>query len=379
MTERILEPLVIPSANPAAILPDLQEAIAGQRSLLPLPDNDPARAELLRTTQRVGQEINPEVALVVGTSGSIGTPKGAELTAANLVSSADATHQALGGEGTWLLAMPGHYIAGLQVLVRSLVAGTEPICLDLRSGFSVPAFAQAVRRLAGGRAYTSLTPAQLLKALDCLEGIEALRTLSAVLVGGGPLRAADARSAAELGIRVVRTYGASETSGGCVYDGRPLPGARVRLGEQDRIYLGGPMIARGYRNAPGHEAFAQEGWFATSDAGALDDADRLTVRGRLDAVINSGGLKLHPEVLEEHLRNVPGVAEVCVVGVPHPRLGQAIAVAYTGSAEPGDLVEALDDLPRWQLPKELRRLDALPRTGSGKIHRAGVANLLAGD
>ena len=98
MTERILEPLVIPSADPAAILPDLQEAIAGQRSLLPLPDNDPARAQLLRTTQRAGQEIDPEVALVVGTSGSTGTPKGAELTALNLVSSADATHQALGLE-----------------------------------------------------------------------------------------------------------------------------------------------------------------------------------------------------------------------------------------------------------------------------------------
>ncbi|MBC3186087.1 o-succinylbenzoate--CoA ligase [Corynebacterium sp. zg-331] len=377
MAERILEPLVVPSTDASAILPDLREALAGRRSLLPLPDNDPGRAQLLRTTQRVGQAIDREVALVVSTSGSTGTPKGAELSARNLLSSAAATHEALGGDGTWLLAMPGHYIAGLQVLVRSLAAGTTPVCLDLCSGFRVPAFAQAARRLAGPRTYTALTPAQLLKAMDRLEGIEALRTFSAVLIGGAPLRQADARAAAELGIRVVRTYGASETSGGCVYDGRPLPGVRLRLDEQDRIHLGGPMIARGYRNTPGHEAFAREGWFATSDAGTLADDGTLTVRGRIDAIIDSGGLKLHPEVLEYHLREVPGVTEACVVGVPHPRLGQAIAVAYTGQAQPEDLIEALDALPRWQLPKELRRVDALPRTGSGKVHRAGVAALLA--
>ncbi|WP_018119263.1 o-succinylbenzoate--CoA ligase [Corynebacterium mastitidis] len=377
MSERILEPLFISSARPASALPELREALAGRRSFLPLPDDDPARAQLLRTTQRAGQPIDPEVALVVGTSGSTGTPKGAELSAANLLSSAEATHEALGGAGTWLLAMPGHYIAGLQVLVRSLVAGTEPRCLDLRGGFSIPAFASAARDLGGARAYTALTPAQLLKAMSSLEGIEALRAFAAVLVGGAPLRAHDLRAAQELGIRVVRTYGASETSGGCVYDGHPLPGARVRLGEQDRIHLGGPMIARGYRNAPEHEAFAEPGWFATSDAGALGKDGELCVRGRLDAVIDSGGLKIHPEVLEHHLREVPGVAEVCVVGLPDARLGQAIAAAYTGEAEPGDLIEALDFLPRWQLPRHLRRVDALPRTGSGKVHRAGVVSLLS--
>ncbi|KQB87342.1 o-succinylbenzoate--CoA ligase [Corynebacterium lowii] len=377
MSERFLEPLTVPSANPAAILPDLREAIAGNRSLLPLPDNDPSRAHLLRSTQRAGQAIDAEVALVVGTSGSTGTPKGAELTAYNLISSADATHETLGGEGSWLLAMPAHYIAGIQVLVRSLVAGTTPICLDLRAGFDVEAFAQGMRRLAEGRRYTALTPPQLLKTMDTLAGIEALRAFDAVLVGGAPLRTTQAQAARDLGINVVRTYGASETSGGCIYDGHPLPGARLRLGEQNRIHLGGPMIARGYRNAPGHEAFTEPGWFATSDAGALSKEGTLSVRGRLDNVIDSGGLKLHPEVLEQHLRDIPGVSEVCVVGVPHPRLGQAIAVAYTGTAEPGDLIEALDDLPRWQLPKELRRVEALPHTGSGKIHRAGVVNLLS--
>ncbi|MCH6197164.1 o-succinylbenzoate--CoA ligase [Corynebacterium mastitidis] len=377
MSERILEPLVISSARPAGALPELREALAGRRSFLPLPDDDPARAQLLRTTQRAGQPIDPEVALVVGTSGSTGTPKGAELSPANLLSSAEATHEVLGGAGTWLLAMPGHYIAGLQVLVRSLVAGTEPRCLDLRGGFSIPAFASAARDLEGARAYTALTPAQLLKAMSSLEGIEALRAFAAVLVGGAPLRSQDLRAAQELGIRVVRTYGASETSGGCVYDGHPLPGARVRLGEQDRIHLGGPMIARGYRNAPEHEAFAEPGWFATSDAGALSGDGELGVRGRLDAVIDSGGLKIHPEVLERHLREVPGVDEVCVVGLPDARLGQAIAAAYTGEAEPGDLIEALDFLPRWQLPRHLRRMDALPRTGSGKVHRAGVVSLLS--
>ena len=143
----ILAPLVVNKRNPAAILPDLEAAIAGQSTFLPVPAEDRTRTELLRNHMRAGAPIDSSIALVVATSGSTGTPKGAQLTPANLVASADATHQVLGGTGQWLLAMPAHHIAGIQVLVRSLVAGVDPLCLDLSDGFSIPAFARAAHKL----------------------------------------------------------------------------------------------------------------------------------------------------------------------------------------------------------------------------------------
>ncbi|AIG63614.1 O-succinylbenzoic acid--CoA ligase [Corynebacterium atypicum] len=375
MAARTLDVLPVDPADPAAILPALEEAIAGLATWLPTPTNDPHRAELLRSTQRVGTDIDPEIAVVVGTSGSTGTPKGAQLTAANLVASADATHQVLGGEGHWLLAMPAHYIAGLQVLVRSLVAGVDPYCLDLSRGFNVAEFARGARELAatGDRVYTSLTPMQLMKAMDTLQGIDALRSFDAILVGGAALRSQTRGAAERLGIRVVTTYGASETAGGCVYDGRPLPGARVELGDQGRIVLGGPTIAAGYRNVPAHPSFSRAGWWATSDAGEIDAAGNLVVNGRLDQVIDTGGLKLHPEVLERELLKVDRVRQACVVGTPHPRYGQAVVAAYVGQAEPAELYAALEGLPRWQWPKDVRRVDELPLTATGKVDRHRVA------
>lgn len=240
--------LAVPPRHPASILSSLEAAIAGTASYVLVPGGelpaDRRRRDLLARTQRVGEDVDPRVAVVVATSGSTGTPKGAMLTPANLVASADATHRALGGEGHWLLAMPAHHIAGLQVLVRSLVAGVDPYCLDLTRGFSVDAFARGAAELArtGERRYTALTPMQLMKAMDHLVGIEALQSFHAILVGGAPLSREAARAAASLNIRVVCTYGSSETAGGCVYDGRPLPGTRVRIeGPEHRILLGGPL------------------------------------------------------------------------------------------------------------------------------------------
>lgn len=374
-----LELLPVDPHHPAAVLSDLEEAISGQRSFLPVPAHDRTRTDQLRTTLSPGTDIDAGVALVVATSGSTGRPKGAQLTPVNLVASADATHQFLGGPGQWLLAMPAHHIAGLQVLVRSLVAGVDPLTVDVSAGFHVPDFADAAAELArtGDRLYTSLSPMQLAKAMNTLAGIEALRVFDAVLVGGAATNPRLLTAARELRIHVVTTYGSSETAGGCVYDGTPLPGAKIRV-DDGRITLGGPMIAAGYRGLPGHEAFAEEGWFRTSDGGELIDG-RLTVTGRLDAVIDSGGLKLHPEVLEKEMLSLPGVDGACVVGIPHERFGQAIVAAYEGSAERADVLEGLDHLPRWQIPKDLRRVEKLPVTGPGKVDRQAVTRLFSGD
>ena len=373
----ILELLPVDLADPLAIMPDLEAAISGQCAVLPVPKDDPRRADQLRTTMRAGQSIADEIAVVVATSGSTGVPKGAQLTAANLVSSADATHQALGGPGQWLLAMPAHHIAGLQVLVRSMVAGVEPEFVDLSSGFHISEFAARTHDLAdtGERMYTAMTPMQLDKAMSTLAGIEALRLYSAVLVGGGAIHPKILEAAGKLRIRVVTTYGSSETSGGCVYDGRPLPGTQITLID-GRIHLGGPMIAHGYRNAPDHPAFGEPGWFATSDAGELIDG-RLTVTGRLDTIIDTGGLKLHPEVVESFMLGIDGVTAACVVGVPDVRFGNRVCAAYAGSAEVADLMEAFDDLPRWQVPKDVRHVRTLPTTGPGKPDRTAVRELFS--
>ena len=373
---RILAPLPVDPTDPAAILPNLEEAIAGRYTFLPLPADDPTRAQLLKNSQAAGKAIDPTIALVVPTSGSTGTPKGAQLTAANLVASADATHQRLGGPGQWLLAMPAHYIAGLQVLVRSLVAGVEPAWIDLSGGFNIDSFADAAEELhrTGDRAYTSLTPMQLSKAMDSDRGRDALRGFHAILVGGAATHPHALAAAEEAGIQLVTTYGSSETAGGCVYDGYALPGTTVKIAD-DRIILGGPTIAHGYRNAPDHEAFAEPGWFITSDSGYLD-GNRLTVTGRLDNIIDSGGLKLHPEVLEREILSVPGVDTAAVTSIPHPRLGQVIVAAYTGTATVGDILEGLADaVPRWQIPKDIKRVDRLPMTSSGKVDRRAASEL----
>ncbi|GAB3944769.1 o-succinylbenzoate--CoA ligase [Corynebacterium tapiri] len=370
-----IEVVPVDLANPTALVPAVERAIAGGSALLPVPAHDRARTEILRNAMRINDPIDDEISVIMSTSGSTGTPKGAQLTAANLISSADATHQHLGGPGQWLLALPAHHIAGLQVITRNLVAGVEPLALDLSAGFDVDAFLTASRELkeTGDRIYTSISPMQLTKALERVTGIEALRLYDAILVGGAAVHPKDLEACSKLGISVVTSYGSSETAGGCVYDGRALPGAQVRV-QDGRIYLGGPMIAHGYRNHPDHEAFAEEGWFATTDCGVLDN-DLLTITGRLDSVIITGGLKLHPEVLERELTTIAGVDSACVVGVPHPRFGQAVCAVYEGSAEVDEVFDALDHLPRWQLPKDLRRLAEIPRIGPGKVDRTGVEKL----
>ena len=375
----LLELLPVDPANPLAIMPALEEALTGQRALLPVPANDPARTNLLRNTLKPGAPIADDIALVVSTSGSTGTPKGAMLTPANLISSADATHQALGGEGQWLLAMPAAYIAGIQVLIRSMVAGVEPAFVDLSRGFNVAEFAERAHELArtGERTYTALTPMQLAKATSTLKGIEALRSFTAVLVGGAATNPRLLESARKLRINVVTTYGSSESSGGCVYNGRPIAGARVRITD-GRIHLGGPMIARGYHLFDSPDL--KDGWFRTSDAGTLENG-LLTVLGRTDNVISSGGLKLHPEVLEEELLLIDGVTAATVIGKADDRLGQRICAAYTGSASVPDVLDALADaedagrISHWQIPKELKVVAALPQLGPGKVDRAAVREL----
>ncbi|WP_244184751.1 o-succinylbenzoate--CoA ligase [Mycobacterium scrofulaceum] len=341
-------------------------------------------SDALRAGLRVGEPIDDDVAVVVTTSGTTGAPKGALLTAAALTASATATHDRLGGPGAWLLALPPHHIAGLQVLVRGALAGSAPVELDISGGFDVAELPGAIRRLGPGRRYTSLVAAQLAKALTDPGAAAALAELDAVLLGGGPAPRGVLDAAAAAGIAVVRTYGMSETAGGCVYDGVPLDGVLVRVAADARVVLGGATLAKGYRNPVDPDPFAEPGWFRTDDLGAVDESGVLTVLGRADDAISTGGLTVLPQLVEAALGSHPAVGDCAVFGLADDRLGQrvvaAVVVAEGRSAPTLDALRAhvARTLDATAAPRELHVLDALPRRGIGKVDRMALVRRFAG-
>jgi O-succinylbenzoic acid--CoA ligase len=364
------------SAGP--LLAALDDALHGRSpALLPVPHGfDHSGLQALR----VDEGIDDDVALVATTSGTTGTPKGALLTAAALTASAVATHDRLGGPGRWLLALPSYHIAGIQVLVRSLLAGNTPVELDVSTGFDVSQLPSAVSELGPGRRYTALVATQLAKALDDPAATEALAEVDAVLIGGGPAPRPVLDAAASAGVTVVRTYGMSETAGGCVYDGVPLDGVKVRV-DDGRIVLGGPTLAKGYRTPPHPDPFAEAGWFRTDDIGVVDDSGVLSVLGRVDDAISTGGLTVLPQLVEAALRTHPAVADCAVFGVTDERLGQRVVAAVVlavGSAAPtlGALrAHVSSTLDQTAAPREVHIVDALPMRGIGKVDRSALIRL----
>ncbi|WP_166518222.1 AMP-binding protein, partial [Candidatus Blastococcus massiliensis] len=305
------------SLVPAAELTqaDVRAALDGDRPLAVLPAGPPAAVQAARAVLRPDEPLEDGADLVVVTSGSTGSGRGVLLSADAVRASATATLDRLGGPGTWLLALPVSAIAGLQVLCRSEVAGREAVRLDKDEKLVT-----AVARLpAGDRRYTALVPTQLVRFLEAEP--HALRSFDAVLVGGAATDPAPLARARAAGVRVVTTYGMTETAGGCVYDGVPLDGVSVRVTDGG-VELAGPVLASGYRLDPeGTVAAFADGWFRTRDAGRLDDG-RLTVLGRLDDVVITGGVNVAPGAVEVALREHPGVADAVVVGRPDPEWGQ---------------------------------------------------------
>ncbi len=362
-------------------------------ALLPTAD-DPAAAAARRALaagtpllDREDDAADP-TAVVVATSGSTGQPKGALLPASALRASVAATHERLGGPGRWLLALPPHHVAGLQVLVRSALAGTEPVVIDLRAGFDLDAFASAATGLAAhaARSYTALVPTQLVRVLaGGGRALEALIRLDAVLLGGAAAAPRLIDRAAAAGVRVVTTYGMTETCGGCVYDGVPLDGVQVEV--SDRVRLGGPVVARGYRGAdPRRNPFSdQDGtrWFTTDDVGEVVRG-RLHVLGRVDDVLVTGGVNVAPQVVEAVIAELDGVRECLVVGVPDAEWGQRVVALVVGDL-PADSVRysVSSRLGAAAAPREVLRVDVLPRRALGKPDRRAAtelaASLLAGD
>jgi O-succinylbenzoic acid--CoA ligase len=375
------------------LLPALRAALNGSGDAVLPHSADRPPPSALRAGEPLGpQEDDPHdpTVAVVATSGSSGTPKGVLLTASALLASASATHDRLGGPGRWLLALPAQHVAGLQVLVRSLVTGTEPGVVDLARGFTPAGFAAAARELRGVRRYTALVPTQLIRLLDDGDGdgLAELARFDAVLVGGAGTPDPVLERARAAGVRVVTTYGASETGGGCVYDGVPVDGVRVRL-EEGRILLGGPTLARGYRGGDPDGVFVRDAdgtrWWRTADVGRWDGAAevgrRLRVLGRIDEAVVTGGATVLPSAVEAALLGMPGVAHAVVTGVDDPEWGQRLVAALV--AAPGAIAPTLAQvrahvtaaLGPYAAPRQVLVLDSLPLVGVGKPDRAAVARL----
>ncbi|GAA3642684.1 o-succinylbenzoate--CoA ligase [Microbacterium awajiense] len=374
-----LEPIT--DADPRRILAAVRAVLSGDGPALGLGlvDRRPAH-------------VGDGTAAVITTSGSTGIPKSVVLARDAVVASARATADRI-GTGTWLLALPAAYVAGLQVLVRSVVAGREPVLLE--GPFTPASFAEAAlmmpRTRDGARepTFTSLVPAQLQRLLDAADHdravAEALRAFDRVLIGGQALAAVTLERAEAAGVRIVRTYGSTETSGGCVYDGVPLAGVSVRTVDGE-VQVSGPMLADGYLAEPEATAAAfphdDAGvrWYRTGDAGVIEDGV-LRVRGRLDHVIVSGGINVSLDRVERVVRSVPGLAAAVVVGVPDERWGEAsVIVAGRGEALRRSEAIQLDEaraavaaeIGAHARPVRLVLVDELATLPSGKPDREAI-------
>ncbi|PPF89864.1 o-succinylbenzoate--CoA ligase [Clavibacter michiganensis] len=385
------------TASGADVVPLLRAALAGDGAAVLA---RPLDAPVVAGDPPPPGEVERRVALVVETSGTTSRPKRVALSSDALLASAAASQAALGAPGQWILALPTHYIAGLQVLVRSIAAGTTPAVLAPGS-FDPRAFAELAASMDARVArYTSLVPTQLHRLVEAAEDVatgddarrvrDAVRRLEAILVGGQATPPHLVDRAAALGWRVVRTYGSSETAGGCVYDGVPVATAEVAVVD-GQVELAGPMLAEGYLGDPGatDAAFGEHDgrrWYRTGDGGELVDGV-LRITGRLDDVVISGGEKLRLAAVEEAVRSLGAwearLAEAVAVPGEHAGWGQRPVVFVPGPVDP-ELAERVRRelaarLGRVAGSAVVRGIDAMPTLPSGKPDRRALKALADAD
>ena len=317
---------------------------------------------------------HPDTAVIVGTSGSTGGPKGVELSAGALLHSARASLARIGarpGE-RWLCCLPVTHIAGIQVLIRSLVSATEPV-------FGADPAA------AVGCAHVSLVPTQLARLAS-----GALAGFKSVLLGGAAAPPGLVQRARDAGVPVVTTYGMTETCGGCVYDGVPLDGVRVAVRDDEadsgpgRIWISGPVLFSAYFGEQRFGEARADGWFRTGDLGSTEGDGKLTVRGRADDVINTGGHKVVPGEVAAVLQSCPGVKDAVVVGQSDSEWGERV-VAVVVPADPADpptlkmlRMRVQERLPRYAAPSRVVLVEAVPMLPSGKPDLVRLRQDLAG-
>jgi o-succinylbenzoate---CoA ligase len=384
---------ILPAGDPALVLAALREALAGDGPAI-LPVSAP----------RPGADYGPvpqPVAVVIETSGSTDAPKRVMLSTDALLAGAAASSVALGGPGQWLLCLSAHYIAGVQVLVRSIAAETKPVIMPA-GHFDPELFTECARELTEPRRYTSLVPVQLARLLEHAGSnphtLAVLQRFTAILVGGQAVQPHLVERSSELGVTLVRTYGSSETAGGCVYNGMPIGNTRVRIvaghnsagraatgqDASGQLELSGSVLADGYLGDPARTAdrFVTEHgvrWYRTGDLGEVDASTGLVrVLGRADNVIISGGEKVSLDAVERVVRSLPGLAEAVVVAGADPAWGQVPVVVAAGASLPGlEVVRAAvaSVLGNAARPARITVVERMPLLDSGKPDRQALRGL----
>ena len=350
-------PLRVLSSNDAfAVLSELTDVIDGISALFvrqPIFDQTVSLHE-------VPSEVEPDLALIVESSGSTGRPKQIQIPREALIASATASLERLGEPGQWLLALPTHFIAGIQVLVRSILSDQQPILMNTSVPFTAEGFVRSASLMTASHRYTSLVPTQLdtlVAAIDTDASVlAALQRFDRILVGGQAPNRATLNLLSALGVRVTVTYGMTETCGGCVYDGVPLRGVEIELDDDGQIFVSGAMLAKGLGAN-----------FATADLGRFDEAGRLEVIGRSDRVINSGGIKLALDEVEAWLLRQPAIIATVAVPIEHEKFGQTFACWYTSDSDTSvESDQAVQDLGLPAKHATWRRVDRIPLLPNGK-------------
>jgi o-succinylbenzoate---CoA ligase len=320
------------------------------------------------------ETVEDHIAAIVESSGSTGVPKRIKISLAALLHAAKAGSDRLGPQGQWLLALPINFIAGQQVLIRSLLSETQPVMMNTAVPFTADAFFRSASLMRETNRYTSLVPTQLARLLDAAESseeaAELLRGFRAILVGGQSLPTEALNRAEALGLRVVQSYGMTETAGGCVYDGIPLEGVKLKINPEGRLMVAGKTLAENLGE-----------WLTTNDLAELSAEGRLDILGRADRVIISGGLKISLDRIEYLGTRVLGVEELAATSIADQEFGERVGICYVGSPEVADTIvnEMASVLGPAGKPVRVIRVDRIPNLATGKVDRIAIDQIFRRD
>ena len=327
-------------------------------------------------------ELLRDVALIISTSGSEGKPRAVRLGNGQLDAAAAGSNQCLSLQpgDLWLNCLPLYHIGGQSILWRCARAAAGVL---LHDGFSVAAVANDLQR--HPVTHISLVPAMLAQLLE--KNIPPPTSLRVTLIGGAALSRPLYDKAIAAGWPLYPSYGMSESAAQiATFDpangiwheglvGKPMPGHEIKIDDDGRIAIRGPQIMLGYLSGDGVDA---EGWLTTGDLGSIDATGCLTVTGRADDMLISGGRNVHPFEVESCLAACPGVRDVAVTGQPDPVWGYIVVALIVGTVEQKTLLDhARQHLPTAALPRKICFIEQLPRNPNGKIDRAALRHIAA--
>lgn len=364
MTKKLV---AVPANETFKALQLMQDVISGKIALFVSP---PAINGVMPQVAPLPESVDSEIACVVESSGSTGSPKRISISLEAIIHAAKVGQERLGPSGQWLLALPINFIAGQQVLIRSVLNDIQPVMLNTAVPFTAEAFSRAAQLMSHEIKYSSLVPAQLAKLVAAAESdpvvLANLTSFRAILVGGQATASELLDRARGLGIKVVTSYGMTETAGGCVYDGIPLEGVRLKIAPDGRLLIQGKTMAAN-----------QDDWIFTNDLAELTADGKLVILGRADRVIISGGLKISLDRVEYLGSELPGVEEICAITIKDENFGERVGVCYVGSPEVSqDIANQLATVlgPAGK-PIRVIRVDKLPKLATSKVDLLAVARI----